>query len=488
MRLRPARTILALLLGGSLALGTAGCIKVGPDYQRPEFAFKMPPGYDQVKAKAKAKSPYANLDKWWEQFGDPQLNQVVSEVLKQNLDLEKAAGRVLELKSAFVVSRSQRYPTVTLDGTGQKQRSVTSLSLPTTQVLSDERDSFNLSLAATFEVDLWGKLARSEAAAKADLLAAEENRRTVAQTVVASAVTGYFKVRSIQRRLAVNQQSIEAYTTSVTVVEGRYERGLISVLDLRQARRSLAQAKAQRPALEQELGLAKQQLAVLLGRYPTIKPDPDKGIDYLARMKQVPPGLPSDLLLRRPDLRSAEATLTSLSEKIGVARAARFPTISLTGGFGYTSSALDKLFTPQNQLWNLALGISQPVFNAGRLAAQEKAARARYSQGVADYAKTVLTAFGEVEGALLTRKQQQDRRQRLKDAVQEAEATQSTAQRRYLRGLQDYLTVLEAQQTRYSLADQLVLNEQAILTNRVTLHRALGGGWANPPALAQAEK
>ncbi len=479
-----ARIAVIPLLLALLAMGAAGCLKVGPDYQRPEFAFKVPTSYDMTVKN----SPYANLDKWWEQFGDPQLNQVVGEVLRQNLDLEAAAGRVLELRSAFVVSRSQRFPTVVLEGTGQKQRSVSSLSLPTTQTISDERESFNLSLAAAFEVDLWGKLARSEAAAKADLLQAEENRRTVAQTVVASAVTSYFKIRALQRRLAVNQQSINAYHTSVTVVEGRYRRGLTSILDLRQARRSLAQAKAQRPALEQELGLAKQQLAVLLGRYPEILPDPDLGIDYLARMKPVPPGLPSELLLRRPDLRAAEAGLVSLSEKIGVARAARFPSITLTGGLGYTSGSLDNLFTPANQLWNLALGLSQPVFNAGRLAAQEKAARARYTQGVASYAKTVLGAFGEVEGALLTRKQQQDRRKLLKDAVQEAEATQDTAQRRYLRGLQDYLSVLESQQTRYSLADSLVLNEQAILTNRVTLHRVLGGGWANPPALAQAEK
>lgn len=482
MRPRLAGAALALLL--ALPLTLAGCIKVGPDYQRPEFAFKVPPAYDQGKNTV----PYAGLDRWWEQFGDPQLNQVVQEVMKQNLDLEKATGRVLELRAAFVKSRSERFPTVSLEGAAQKQRSVSSLSLPTTQTVSGERESYNLSLAATFEVDLWGRLARSEAAARADLLQAEENRRTVAQTVVASSVTGYFNIRALQRRLAVNQNSLIAYTKSVTLVNGRYRRGLTSALDLRQARRSLAQAKAERPALEQELGLAKQQLAVLLGRYPEIKPDPDLGIDYLARMRPVPPGLPSNLLLRRPDLKAAEAEIQSLSEKIGVARAARFPAIRLTAGYGYTDDALHTLFSPANELWNLALGLSQPIFNAGRLAAQEEAARARYAQGVSSYAKTVLNAFAEVEGALLTRQQQQTRRNLLKDAVKEAEATQSTAQGRYIRGLQDYLSVLEAQQTRYSLADQLVRNELAILTNRVTLHRVLGGGWATPPVLAQAEK
>ena len=482
MRPRVAWALPALLL--TLLLATAGCIKVGPDYKRPEFAYKPPKAYDQSKNTV----PYKELGNWWEQFGDPQLNQTVDEVLKNNLDLQETAGRVLELRAAFVQSRAARFPTVSVGGTAQRQRSTSSLSLPTTQTISTEKESYELSLAATFEVDLWGKLARSEAAARANLLQAEENRRTVAQTVVASAVTSYFNIRTLQRRLVVNQNSIIAYTKSMTFVEGRYRRGLTSALDLRQARRSLAQAKADTPTLEQQLGLAKQDLAVLLGRYPEIKPDPDPGIDYLARMGPVPPGLPSELLLRRPDLKAAEAGLKSLSEQIGVARAARFPSISLTAGYGYADSALHTLFSPANELWNIALGISQPIFNAGSLAAQEKAARARYAQGVTSYAKTVLNAFSEVEGSLLTRQQQQLRRQLLKDAVKEAEATQTTAQNRYIRGLQDYLSVLEAQQTRYSLADQLVQNELSVLTNRVTLYRALGGGWAKPPVLAKAEK
>ncbi|MCB2191529.1 MAG: efflux transporter outer membrane subunit [Deltaproteobacteria bacterium] len=482
MRLRLTWALPALVLISLLA--TTGCIKVGPDYQRPELAYKVPGAYDQNKNTV----PYQELGNWWEQFGDPQLNQTVQEVLKRNLDLQETAGRVLELRAAFVQSRAARFPTVSLEGTGQKQRYTSSQSALATQEFSTELENYSLSLAASFEVDLWGKLARAEDAAKANLLQAEENRRTVAQTVVASAVTSYFNIRNLQRRLVVNQNSIVAYTKSMIFVEGRYRRGLTSALDLRQARRSLAQAKANTPALEQQLGLAKQDLAVLLGRYPEIKPDPDKGFDYLASMEPVPPGLPSELLLRRADLRAAEAGLKSLNEKIGVARAARFPSITLTGGYGYADTALHTLFSPANELWNLAMGISQPVFNAGSLKAQEKAARARYAQGVSSYAKTVLNAFAEVEGALLTQRQQDIRRQLLKDAAQEAQATQNTAQNRYIHGLQDYLSVLEAQRTRYSLDDQLVQNELTVLTNRVTLYRALGGGWAKPPALAKAEK
>lgn len=477
MTRRPHMTLtLGLLL--VLALATAGCVKVGPDYQRPAFGFQVPPAYDQAASSA----PASSGQRWWEQFNDPQLNQVVAEALQRNLDLEATAGRVMELRAAFVQSRAQRWPTVNLEGGAQKARTTSAL-----QNISLETETYNLSLAASFEVDLWGKLARSEAAARADLLQAQENRRTVAQTVVANVVTGYFRVRVLQRRLVVNAESIKAYQKSLRLVEGRYQRGLVSILDLRQARRTLAQAQAERPSLQQDLALAQQELAVLLGRYPRIAPYPDPGIDYLARLQAVPPGLPSQLLLRRPDLKAAEAGLKSLSEKIGVARAARFPTIALTGGYGYSSDGLHTLFSPAHELWSLAMGLSQPVFNAGRLEAGEKAARARYQQGVASYAKTVLSAFAEVEGALVTRQEQQRRRQRLKEAVTEAAATQRTAEDRYARGLADYLTVLEAQQTRYSLENQLVLTELAILTNRVTLHRALGGGWATPPPLAQAE-
>ncbi|MCF8097582.1 MAG: TolC family protein, partial [Desulfarculaceae bacterium] len=316
MRLRLTWALPALVLISLLV--TTGCIKVGPDYQRPEFAFKTPNTYDQAKSTV----PYEKLDRWWEQFGDPQLNQTVDEVLKNNLDLQATAGKVLELRASFVQSRAARFPTVSVGGTSQKQRSTSSLSLPTTQTISTERESYELSLAATFEVDLWGKLARAEASARADLLQAEENRRTVAQTVVASAVTGYFNIRNLQRRLVVNQNSIIAYTKSMSFVEGRYRRGRTSALDLRQSRRSLAQAKAATPSLEQQLGLAKQDLAVLLGRYPEIKPNPDPGTDYLSRMQPVPPGLPSELLLRRPGLKAAEAGLQSPRGKIGGARAA----------------------------------------------------------------------------------------------------------------------------------------------------------------------
>jgi len=219
-------------------------------------------------------------------------------------------------------------------------------------------------------------------------------------------------------------------------------------------------------------------LSVLLGRYPKANPPRTQPEDYFMHLAPVPPGLPSDLLLRRPDIRAAEAGLRSLNAEIGVAKASRFPSIALTGSYGYSSDELDQLVRRESELWHLALGIGQPLFDAGKLKAGQRAAEARYEQGVAEYAKTVLTAFSEVESALLRRREQLERRNRLLKYLLEARVTQEAAENRYRRGLEDYLTVLEAQRTRFQAEENLVLVDLAILTNRVALHRALGGGWA----------
>jgi multidrug efflux system outer membrane protein len=196
-------------------------------------------------------------------------------------------------------------------------------------------------------------------------------------------------------------------------------------------------------------------------------------------MEAVPPGLPSDLLRRRPDVRAAEASLTAANARIGAAKAARFPAISLTGSYGYRSTELGELFMPQSELWNLAFNILGPIFNAGKLSANQRRAEALYQQTLAQYAKTVLQAFGEVETALLTRKEQLERRERVLVFLEEARAAQDVAENRYLRGLVGYLNVLEAQQARYSAEESLVLVDLAIMSNRVALYRALGGGWGD---------
>ncbi|MBE9546028.1 MAG: efflux transporter outer membrane subunit [Proteobacteria bacterium] len=445
----------------------SGCMKMGPDFQRPDTGAGVPETYQHAHVDKISVQPE---DRWWTIFNDPELNRIVEQVLKNNLDIKKAAARILELRSHFVQTRADRFPGLSVKGEGGRQRVSPGV----------ETDVYNLSLPASFELDFWGRLARAQEAARADLTQVEENARIVAQTVAAEAITLYLEMESLERRIQITEQSVENYRRNLALVERRYEGGLTSILDLRQSRRVLAQAEAFLPSLRQDLGIRQQKLAVLLGHYPGTRPPRSQPEDYFKRLAPVPPGLPSDLLLRRPDIRAAEANLRALNARVGVAKASRFPRITLTGSFGYSSSELDRLFRPESELWNIALGVARPLFDAGKLKAGQKAAEARYKQELAEYAKTVLTAFSEVERALLTRKEQLERRDRIMNFLMEARATQKVAESRYERGLVDYLTVLDAQQTRFQAEENVVLVDLAILSNRVTLHRALGGGWADP--------
>lgn len=453
-------------------------MKMGPDFHQPDTGIQVPDTYEQA-SKESGKSPFE--DKWWHVFGDTDLNLLVEEALKNNLDIKKAAARILEVRTRVIQSRADRLPKLDFQMQAQRRRATVDITTPlATRQERVNIDSHNLSLPASFELDLWGRLARNEEAAWADLLEAEENRRTLAQTVVAETISLYLQMESLERRIQITEDSIDKFRRSANFIEGRYERGLTTILDLRQARRTLKQAEPLLPPLRQDLGIVQQRLAVLLGRYPETKPTRFQPEDYFKLLAPVPPGLPSELLTRRPDIRTAEARVRALNARVGAAKASRFPRITLTGSYGYSSGELNELFEPSSELWSLAAGLVQPVFNAGRLKAGQEAAEARYAQGVIEYAKTVLTAFAEVEGALLSRREQLERREKVLAFLSEARATQKVAENRYVKGLADYLTVLVAQQTSLTAETNLVLVDLAILTNRVTLHRALGGGWAKP--------
>jgi multidrug efflux system outer membrane protein len=470
------RLFLSLGVLIAISMTISGCFKMGPDYHRPGLDFQVPGHYQYTPVELVLPEPD---DQWWRVFNDPELNLIVEQVLKNNLDIKSATAAVLEVRAQLVESRADRLPRVDLNAQGQRrQRPVIGLSRG--ESFTTTTDIYDFSLPATFEIDLWGRLARAEEAARANLLQAEENRRTVAQTVVAEAVTLYLQMESFERAIDIDIKLIESFRRSLNLVESRYRRGLSSVLDVRQARRLLAGAEATLPSLRQDLGTTQQALSVLLGRYPETRPPRLQPEDYYRRLAPVPPGLPSELLLRRPDIKAAEARLTALNALIGVAKASRFPRITLTGDYGYSSDDLDRLFKPESELWTIAAGIAQPLFDAGKLQAAQRAAEARYQQGVAEYAKTVLTAFAEVEGAFLTREEQLKRREYVVTFLLEAREAQRIAESRYGKGLTDFLTVLDTQRTRFEAERDLLEVDFALLNNRVNLHRALGGGWGDP--------
>jgi len=444
----------------------SGCFRMGPDFQKPVPEFDVPGNYGNAVSSMAQKGP---SDRWWSAFGDADLDRAVESVIRNNLDIRTAVDRVLEVQSYFVQARADRYPGLSVQGEAKRQGAG-----------GVESDSFTLSLPAAFEIDLWGRLARAEEAARADLLQVEENARTVSHTVIAEAVTLFLEIRSLEERIGITMESIENYTRYLSLIERRYEGGLTSILDVKQASRVLAQAEAALPGLRQERGITEQRLAVLRGAYPGTESTFVSRRDYFRDLDSVPPGLPSDLLLKRPDVRAAEANLRALNARVGVAAASRFPRISLTGSFGYSSAELERLIQPSSELWSLASGVVQPLFDGGKLRAGQRAAEARYREGVSEYGKTVLNAFADVEKALFTRKELLERKNRIIRFLSEARATQEVAENRYQRGLAGYLTVLDAQQTRFQAEDQLLLVDLALYTNRVSLHRALGGGWGDP--------
>lgn len=467
---------LSLALVAAVAATGLSCgvvFRPGPDYERPAVEIPARETYAWLPDTAEALPAV----RWWEVFGDTTLDRLVGEAVRSNLDIRRATASVAEMRARGRQALAERLPAVTAQGNWQKQELPESGVIPGYPTTTEQ---YNLSLAASYEVDLWGKVSRSHEAALADLAASEESRRAIVQSVIAETTTLYLQMEALERRIQIAEDLVENQGRGVAAIEGRYMRGLTSVLDLKQAQRGLASARAVLPQLRQELGVTQHRLSILLGRYPEASPPRPQPEDYFTRLAPVPAGLPSDLLASRPDVRAAEERLRALNARYGVAAGNLFPRITLTGSYGYRSPELREIFTPRNILWNVLAGITQPIFNAQTLLAETGAARARYEQGVTDYARTVLGAFAEVENALLTRERQLERREFIIDFLEKARATLDIAQNRYDRGLVSYITVLDAWSARYQAEDNLVLVDLAILTNRVALHRALGGEWLEP--------
>ncbi|MFP4040019.1 MAG: efflux transporter outer membrane subunit [Desulfosudaceae bacterium] len=480
--------VLAAAFVTMAGLAPAGCLLLGPEYERPALDIDMPDKF--LTAEDSATRPYAAGGNWWTEFEDARLNRVVARVIAGNPDMRKAAASVLEARALAGQSRADRFPELSLEARASRQEQ-TAADPVSGEPVTVESEDYSLALPASFELDLWGRLARASQAARAELLAAEANRRTISQSLIAEAVSQYFRVQSLQAQLGISRRLQQTRRESLTMVKARYRRGLATVLDVQQARRGLARTEAEIPSLVQTLGKARHALDVLQGIYPGRKKDAPQQAPQLASEQEtrtalpppIPAGLPSELLNRRPDIRAAEASLEAACARIGAARANRFPRISLTGQFGYTSEELDLLLKPESELWKIGAGLFQPLFDAGRRKSVQRAAEARYQQQLAGYAKTVLNALAEVEDALLTRQQQLARRDRLLTYRDQAEATLATARDRYQRGLSGYLNVLDAQEAKLQADLDLVKTRYAIYANRVALYRALGGGWGDEKAV-----
>ncbi|MCC8998923.1 MAG: efflux transporter outer membrane subunit [Candidatus Contendobacter sp.] len=453
------------LLATALSVALAGCA-VGPTYQRPEV-----PVPAQWEVNIQQANDLANTT-WWDQFGDPELNRLIQIALEQNKDLQIATARVQEYLGRYGVTRAAQFPQIGANAAGSRTRYGENTVPAGTEQTSD---SYQVNLGASFELDLWGKLRSATEAARAQLLATEENKRTVILSLVGQLANSYVLLLDYDQQLVVTKATLQTRSESVRINGLRFKAGLIGELDYQQAVAEYQNAAVQVPVLERQIGQQQNAISLLLGRNPgPIK----RGVtlNKLA-MPQVPAGLPSEVLERRPDIRQAEQQLIAANAQIGVAKAAFFPTISLTGFFGASSTDLSDLFNGPQRAWQFAGQLAQPIFTGGSLTGQLQAAEAVQQEALFNYQQVIQRAFAEVDDSLIAISKL---RTQLNDQQAQIKALQRTvdlATLRYQNGYSDYLTVVDAERNLFSAQLQYVQDQGTLYTAMISLYAALGGGW-----------
>ncbi len=458
----PARALAPFL--AALLLGP-GCA-LTPDYERPEL--ELPEEFVQP---AEPGESIANLE-WFEVLEDPILHQHIETALAENQDLSVAAARISEARELLRVVRADQFPFIDVFGGAARGRDSEILvpGAPT-------GDVFSISGELTFEVDLWRKLSRATEAARADLLATESAYRSVTIRLVSDVASTYLLLRDFDARLAISRHTVEGRSDSLRIIQARFDKGTVAELDVNQAQIELAIAEVAAASFERQVVQAENALRLLLGRYPgTIERGrPLSEWDFGGA---VPPGLPSELLQRRPDVVSAEQALAAETARIGVAEALRWPSLSLTGSLGRISDELSTLNDGEAKAWNLTAGLLAPVFHAGQLKAQAEAQRARAEQSLQSYEATVRAAFRDVEDSLVAVRTLRTEHAARSRQVVAARNAARLSRARYDGGVVDYLEVLDSERGLFSAELDESATRQAALTALVRLYEALGGGWA----------
>jgi multidrug efflux system outer membrane protein len=451
-----------------IATALAGCA-VGPDYSRP--AVTVPPQYRYPEVQTTEAANAA----WWEQIGDPALTDLVHEALANNQDVRIAAARVEEFYGALGATRSALFPQVGAEASGQRQRS--SERIVTLPSGSNPFNTVQVDAFASWEIDLFGRLRRLTEAARADLLASEDARRGVILSLVTAVASGYVNLRDLDKQLGIAQRTLESRTDALHLFETRYKGGVVSELELAQAQSEYAVALAAIPSLEQRIAQQENALSVLVGRNPAPIAR-GKTLDELLA-PPVPAGLPSELLERRPDIRQAEQSLIAANARIGAAKALYFPTISLTGLFGAASTSLSGLWSGPARTWNYAGSVSMPIFTAGGITGQVRAAEAQQKQALGSYQKTIQTAFQETEDALVGIGKTRGARDAQAMQVEALRTYARLARLRYEGGYTSYLEVLDSERSLFNAELQYAQAQTDVFTQVFGLYKAIGGGWVD---------
>ena len=451
----------------------AGCA-IGPDYFRPKVA--LPPAWLTHDNETREVINAA----WWKKFQDPVLDGLIQTALQENKDLLIAAAVVEEFQGQYAQTRSALFPQIGASASEARQRvtkETPNLMAPSVHTVFNNYASV---LNASWELDIWGSLRRSTEAARADLLSTQEARRAVILSLVAAVATTYIDLRSLDRQLEIARSTAESRRASYELFKVRFQGGIISDLQLSQVQSQYEESLAAIPSIEKSIAFTEHALSLLLGHNPGAVPR-GRALGELA-MPEVPEGLPSTLLDRRPDIMQAEQNLIAANARIGVARALYFPAISLTGYKGTESARLSDLFTGPAHIWSYAGQASMPLFTAGKIAGLVRSSKAAQQQALVRYEQVIQSAFRDVEDALVDRAKS---RERLEAQARQQEALRTyarVARLRFDEGYTSYIEVLDAERTLFNVELSYAQTQAGLLLALVNIYKAMGGGWIDEAA------
>jgi multidrug efflux system outer membrane protein len=416
----------------------------------------------------------ANL-RWWEQFNDDVLDDLIEEAIDYNRDIKVAIARVYEFEGKLLVTASQLYPQISLNPSYFRQETSKAL-IPPTPGFPRTYNAWSVLGTLTYEIDVWGQIRSATEAAEAELLGSIEARRTVLLTVVSNVASAYFTLRQYDAQLEIAKDTLKSRQESLRLVILRYEGGLTSEIDVRMAQSEVDDALATVKQIELNIGLQEDLLSVLVGRVPACV---ERGLSLteFAVPFCVPAGLPSDIIENRPDIVEAEDDLLAATANIGVAVAEYFPSFNLTGYYGYQSRELRNLFTNAGTTWQYGLNIIQPIFTGWRIEGDVEIARAQMWEALYIYEQVVLTALQEVDDALISIQKTRELVEVETDRVRVLKDYLRLAQLRYDNGETDYLTVLDAERTLFRAQLDLAQEIGNSFISLVDLYRATAGGW-----------
>ena len=450
-----------------ILLNLISCTLIGPDYKRPEI--NLPNAYHQELDK---ENFVTDLNNWWKLYQDPVLNELMDKALIKNTDINAAIARVEESDAYLKEVGAALLPEVDLTSQASRTKSTTTGAITNPKPI---RKDYLVRLGASFELDFWGKLRRAKESARAEFLASQFSKDTVVLTLQSLLASNYLLLRSIDSQIVALKANVKYREENLTLTKKRLESGLVSALDVHQAEAAFNNLSAQLSDLVRQREIIFNQLTVLSGDMNLVISDVT--MDALITPPTPPSGLPSSLLESRPDVKEAEQMMIAANANIGVAKAALFPTISLTANFGAQSAALSNLNKSGSDIWGGGLGLSLPIFDSGRVRSKIEQATAKQKEALSYYESSIQNAFKEVNNALVSLKEYTEQENDLKLTQEAAKKAMDIASNRYKAGYSSYLEYLDSQRVFNDASIAYIQKRQLRLMASVELFKSLGGGW-----------